>query len=45
MPTLRLRQLQTQLLTCAFALLLCLASTGCQKESEAIVLSVPYEHA
>ncbi|MEP6932481.1 MAG: hypothetical protein ABI988_00825 [Nitrospirota bacterium] len=45
MPTLRLRQLQTQLLACAFALLLCLTGTDCQIETEAIVLSVPYEHA
>jgi hypothetical protein len=37
MPTLRVREIQTSLLVCSFALWFCLAGTGCQKESEAIV--------
>ena len=37
MPTHWAYQIQPRLLTCAFAIFLCLAGAGCQKESEAIV--------
>ena len=37
MATLQTHQIQPRLLACALALLLCMASTGCQKESKVIV--------
>ena len=37
MTTLRAHQIQPQLLACALAIFLCLAGSGCEKESEAIV--------
>ncbi len=37
MTMLRADQIQPRLLTCALSIFLCLASAGCQKESQAIV--------
>ncbi len=37
MPTLRAYQVQSRLFAYALAIVLCLAGSGCQKESEAIV--------